>query len=279
MSNDVEALINSLDDEPEQAPQTGGNVRSRPPVARTLATIALRRALGRDLTRRLGSSEGPGLAITIQAPGADWIDPLRRAVKSITVGCELFARDGSARTTDKPDQGNDTVATALSVGRHCVGISQAPSRYLPSSLVTSADARIEVRAPGPTEIAILLRICVGRPPREIPENAAAGLGFHEIVSAFRQGASPEQVLAYLAAASSARTRVTATDDTPRLQDLAGYGEARTWGWSWPKELRPGAAETSASPTFRPRRFCTARRAAARLCSPEVSRGRWRSRSS
>ena len=219
MTDDVVDL-----DIPEEQDQPSG----RPSASRTLARLALEQALGPDLTRWLGAADGPPVAIVVQAPGVDWVEPLRRAVGRLASRCQMFARSVTPRAADRAD-GNDEVAAALFLGRHCVGVSHAPERLLPSSLLTLADARVEVRAPGADLIRRLLATCVGRPPRAIPEPAAAGLGFHDIAGCFRQGATPSQVLAYLAAASSSRTRVAPTDDTPTLQNLAGYGEARTWG--------------------------------------------------
>jgi hypothetical protein len=231
MSDDIN------DDIPEDQEQLS-DLFGRPSASQTLATLALEHALGPELIRRLGDDDGPPLAIVVQAPGPEWIDPLRRAVGRIAGRCQIFARSGSQRAIDTTSAGNDEVAAALFSGRHCVGISHAPARFLPSSLTTLADARFEVRAPGAGLIRRLVVACAGEPLVAIPANAGAGLGFYEIVGCFRSGATPEEVVAFLAAASSSRTRVAPTDDTPTLQNLAGYGEARTWGL----ELAEGIAQ-------------------------------------
>ena len=120
-------------------PQTGR--RKKPSVSDLLPALVLDRALGVALKRRL-ASDCP-LAVLVQAPGADWCAPLKRAAGALSQKALVVARDGSSRTSDRPDLGNDEVAAALRGGRHVLGISQAPpGKFLPSVLTTIADVRI-----------------------------------------------------------------------------------------------------------------------------------------
>jgi DNA polymerase III delta prime subunit len=229
----IDALIASIDaddsataDTPPDAPPR--KRRWRPFAAQELPRLVLARALGPALVRRLRGKHP--IAVVVQAPAADWVDPLQSAAKEMRGAPTVVARDGSNRSGHKPEAGNDEIANALRDGRHVIGISHAPDRLLPSALVAVADARVACSSPhGPT-IRALLRRCLGSAPRDIADDVVSGLGYHDIVASFRHGATPHRVVALLAAASSTRCRTTATDDTPPLDALPGCDPAaREWG--------------------------------------------------
>jgi len=202
--------------------------RWRPSVHDELPRLVLERALGRSLPRRLRRKVP--LAVVVQAPSADWVVPLSLAAKSLKGAPEVIHRDGAKRQIDRPDVGNDEVAAALRQGNSVVGVSQAPDRLLPATLTAVVDARVAAVAPDGDAIRILLRRCLGSAPKSVPDDIASGLDFHDIVSAFRRGATPRRVVALLAAVSSARCKATAADDTPTLDKLPGCAPAaREWG--------------------------------------------------
>ncbi len=230
-NDDIETLAGigeaiPLDEAPAaEAPRKGRRLES---PADLLPRLLLERAFGRGLSRRL-AGRSP-LAIIIEAPGADWVGALGTAAGAIRFPTRTFVRDGSDRTAHKPEKGSEKVVATLREGLHAVGVSHAPERYLPSTLVAIADARVVVRAPDGAAIKKLISRCVGRPPPEVPDDVAAGLDFNQIIAAFRPGASPARVIENLRLASSARCRATATDDTPALTDLPGCDPAaREWG--------------------------------------------------
>ena len=184
-------------------------------------------AIPKGLRRRL--DRGDAVALTITVPGPSWCDPIAHAATQLWNKSRVTSRDGGSRSDHKPTSGNDKVASALTEGRPVIGVSHAPSRFLPSSLMSAADAHLTISAPGPAMLRRVLRSCARGPvPRKIPASAAAGLTFHDVIAAFRANASARDVLANLLRASSAKTRVTATDSTPTLDKLPGYsgGEAR-----------------------------------------------------
>jgi hypothetical protein len=217
------------DDEP-----TSRKMRVRRSVTDMLPRLVFDRALGPALKRRL-SGRTP-LAVIVQAPGADWCDPLRHAADAQKGSPHVVARDGTNRTGHKPDLGNGDVAAWLRGGEHVIGISQAPDRYLPATLSAIADARVVAKSPDGKMIKRLIFACTGTAPRSIPDDVAAGLGYHEIVSAFRAGATPSQVVSFLAAASSAKCGATVDDETPTLDRLPGCDlAARDWGMTLARE--------------------------------------------
>jgi cell division protease FtsH len=200
----------------------------RPHIASALSSAVLLHAVPKDVKRRLDRSGA--IALTIAVPGPDWVEPIAEAAKRRWGDARAIYRDGSVRSEHKPSSGNDRVANALIEGRAVIGISHAPSRFLPSSLMVCADAHVIVAAPGSAVMRRMLKSCArGRVPRQIPPGIAAGLTFHDVIGAFRANASARDVLDNLARTSLARTRVTATDATPTLHNLPGYsGEARQW---------------------------------------------------
>ena len=200
-------------------------------IGNELPRAMLLDALPKGLRRRLDRHEA--VALTITVPGPDWCDAISGAVTEMWSSAEIFSRMPS-RSEHKPSAGNGDVATALIEGRPVVGVSQDVTRFLPLSLVASADAHIVVAAPGPA--VLRRRPCaparVGRAPCHIPPGAAASLHLRRRYSgAFRAGASPRDVLANLVRVASAWSRISATDATPPLPDLPclSSGAARAWG--------------------------------------------------
>ena len=220
-------------------------------IAEELPYALLLKAIPRQIRRRL--ERGDPLALTITVPGPDWIEPIGSAAKALNSDAKVFCRDGSAKNQHKPSVGSDEVSAALIQGRAVIGVSHAPQRYLPSSLVVCADGHLTIASPDSATLRRLLRSCAsGSVPRFIPEGVATGLAYHEIVAAFRANASPRTVLQNLAHASSAKSRVSTTDTTPPLEKLPGYsGEAREWGMALVDGInrwRGGKAAWSELPT-------------------------------
>lgn len=220
-------------------------------IAAELPYALLLKALPRPIRRRL--ERGDPLALTVTVPGPDWVEPIGGAAKALNSDAKVFCRDGSAKNQHKPSVGSDEVSAALIQGRAVIGVSHAPQRYLPSSLVVCADGHLTIASPDSATLRRLLRSCAsGSVPRFIPEGVATGLAYHEIVAAFRANASPRTVLQNLAHASSAKSRVSTTDTTPPLEKLPGYsGDAREWGMALVDGInrwRGGKAAWSELPT-------------------------------
>jgi hypothetical protein len=189
--------------------------RHRRLASHVLPEMVIQRALGVTLLRRLKTDKGRPVVVSVSAPGADWCKPLSRPIRNWNA--KVIVRDGSVRM-ENATMGSSDVNDALADGNHVFGISHAPERLLPATLTLVADARVETKIPDGKMIRSLISRCVGRPPKVVPDDVAAGLSFDDIVSAFRPRATPAQVVAALAAASAARCRVSVTDATPPLTD-------------------------------------------------------------
>ncbi|MCW2276530.1 hypothetical protein M2321_004138 [Rhodoblastus acidophilus] len=235
--DDADAMLDALakaspvadhSDGDDTAPTFAPPLPMRPSPDRLLPQLVLDRALGSALKRRLRRL-GPPLAVVVQAPDADWVAHLAKAAADLPRPPDVFACDGTSKAEHRPTIGNDDVSASLRNGRHVIGVSQAPAAYLPSTLTAVADAHVAAALDART-IRRLVSACVGRPPRDIPDGVALGLSFHDILAAFRAGASPAQVVAMLVTTSAAKRRSTSTDDVPPLDRLPGLrGPARDWG--------------------------------------------------
>ena len=124
-------------------------------IGNELPRAMLLDALPKGMRRRLDRHEA--VALTITVPGPDWCDAISGAVTEMWSSAEIFSRTGSSRSEHKPSSGNGDVATALIEGRPVVGVSQDVTRFLPSSLVASADAHIVIAAPGPAVLRHVLQ--------------------------------------------------------------------------------------------------------------------------
>ncbi|MGA2494820.1 MAG: ATP-binding protein, partial [Roseiarcus sp.] len=200
----------------------------QPSIETALPGLLLDDAIPLRLRRRL--DRGDPVCVSITVPGPSWCDPICAAVNSRFPKASRTARDGSSRAEHAHGKGNATVAEKLRAGRPVVGISHAPARFLPAALLSAADAHVTIAAPTGRQMRKLLKLCVGgATPRAIADNCAAGLDFEEILAAFRGGASARAVVDHLNRARGSKTRLNPDDDTPPLDSLAGYGEAKDWG--------------------------------------------------
>jgi hypothetical protein len=126
--------------------------------------------------------------------------------------------------------GSDETANVLGHGLNALGVSQEPNRYLPASLVATADIRIEVQPPGPRVLRAAIELVTGMRCGRVPDDAVRGLAFDEIAACLRRGTKPSACVRRLTAASKAKFRGDpALDDVPTLDRLHGMSPAVEWG--------------------------------------------------
>jgi len=194
----------------------------------TLAPFAVAACLTRTERRRI--ERGESLALVVVAPSADWVDPIREAFRQIGTWTLVVARNGSSKSEDKPERGNERIASILSQGGSVLGVSQAPERYLPAALCTGADMRLRVEAPSNDVIALVIRAATGQRPGAMPPRIAGGLGYLELISAIRTYTTARSCIGRLVAAAAAKAIVDVgvTEATP-FETLRGYGVSHAWG--------------------------------------------------
>ena len=196
----------------------------------TLAPFAVAACLTRTERRRI--ERGESLALVVVAPSADWVDPIREAFRQIGTWTLVVARNGSSKSEDKPERGNERIASILSQGGSVLGVSQAPERYLPAALCTGADMRLRVEAPSNDVIALVIRAATGQRPGAMPPRIAGGLGYLELISAIRTYTTARSCIGRLVAAAAAKAIVDVgvTEANPlrnpsRLRGLTCLGNA------------------------------------------------------
>jgi SpoVK/Ycf46/Vps4 family AAA+-type ATPase len=170
-------------------------------------------------------------------PSGAWVSETKEFLRAfLKREFKSFCRGGMGRAKDAAADGNDEVAAALADGHTVIGISQSPARLLPRALTSAADLHIRISSPGGDVIRTAMRRCLhGRVPA-VPDTAAAGLDFDDIVAALRQGSHPTEALARLLKAVRSRIDVGQTAKLPTLAQAAGDGEAREWAFALCREV-------------------------------------------
>ncbi len=185
-----------------------------------------------------------GTALVVAVPGPDWVEPVAQALSRIGNWGITFRRKGG-KTSETALTGSDETANVLGHGLNALGVSQEPDRYLPASLVATADIRIDLRPPGPRVLRAAIELVTGMRCGRMPDDAARGLAFDETAACLRRGTKPSACVRRLVAASKAKLAGDpALDDVPTLDRLYGMGPATEWGLTlaagiedWRKGLR------------------------------------------
>ena len=139
----------------------------------------------------------------------------------------IFPRDGTDKD-HKPDKGNDAVADALHLRNPIIGIAADPRRHLPRDLLRAAEYRLSISQLDADAIALVIEAVTGIPlGTAIDPELVRAVEVSDLQLALRRDRSPDECLARLD--EIVRSRCSFDGDGPRLEDLAGYGEAKQWG--------------------------------------------------
>jgi ATP-dependent Zn protease len=192
-----------------------------------IADLALRRALGRNGRRLL--QKGGALVLVVRVPTAAWVEAISSAANRMTgYKAALLQAKTDQRKHSETIQIQLTHALERSVP--VIAVSQAPDPYLPPVVSGAADLVVHVPAPSPKLMAEAIAAwCSAQRPRGLKAEDLAGLDLPDLSASLRPGSkAPEICIERLRRAARSRTVVHSTDDTPRLEDLHGYGPARDW---------------------------------------------------
>ncbi|MBD8907193.1 hypothetical protein [Methylorubrum zatmanii] len=116
----------------------------------TLATMPVRLILAMDLIQdtvpachleRIATHTGTAMVVGV--PGPDYVDAVGQAFSRAGCWGVTYRRSGASKTGDKPGVGSEEAAQILSAGQNVLGVSHAPDQFLPASLMTAADIRID----------------------------------------------------------------------------------------------------------------------------------------
>ncbi|WP_173088687.1 AAA family ATPase [Devosia sp. 1635] len=202
----------------------------RPDLAATAALAARAIAAEPGLAARL--RRGEGAVVVFETPNPD----MTALVEDIMVKCALkeglrkkhiVAADGSERS-HATNRGNQEVLEAVNSNWPVIGISPDPARYLPSALLRVAGYRLTLPPIDEWTIRIVLETITGiRCNDTIDPGIIDLVDFSDLFLAFRRDLTPLECLTRLS--DVVRNKKAFVGSGAMLEELHGYGEAKTWG--------------------------------------------------
>ncbi|GAB9163794.1 AAA family ATPase [Bradyrhizobium diazoefficiens] len=188
-----------------------------------IMSAVLDASIPRNLRRQLRHVQA--LAVVVQVPGPDWVEPVERAFRSaFGPRWVMIGRSTSGLMPYRPDLSSQA-ADHLSEGR-CVAAVCVGETDVPQSLRLTADLTVRIAPPN----AQVLRRAIARfagESVEVEEGTGQGLSFHHLVAAFRPGQGCQRIVDRLSQA----TKMLTEQSDERLPDLAHaveYGELQRW---------------------------------------------------
>ncbi|MBA1157043.1 AAA family ATPase [Microvirga sp. Marseille-Q2068] len=217
----------------------------RPPLRADLAAVAigLARAMERqpDLIRRL---RGEAPVVVIEASTGAIVPLVRRVLTRCALpenasvyGAEIgshrpegpaaliLAREGGR--DDRPDVGNEVVAHARNIPIPLIGIAPDPHSHLPRDLMRIAEWHLALPPLDMAALELIIEAVTGETPtRLLAPEGLRGLTVADLPLAICPDRSADRCIEALECIAA---REDILPDGPTLDDLAGYGDAGTWG--------------------------------------------------
>ena len=158
--------------------------------------------------------------------------------------------EGFLIVEDGMDRGNvlDTLSAAFSLGLTVIGLVADHNKQLPDLLTECAECELVIGKPDMSAICLALQFSTGLSyGPELPASIVQHVTGTDLVAAVRPGRSLEHACAHLTRMISSRITIAVkpTVSGPLLDDLHGYGAAKTWGLEAVDDLRAYAAGTLA----------------------------------
>lgn len=199
----------------------------------------------------------PVVSITVQAP--DQVNLVEHALASCALGraverfdgervtseknlrrlgkrsAVVFARDGT-ESSHVAARGNAAVAHALQSRVALIGIAAEPKRQLPRDLMRACEHRVELHNLDPVGIALVIEALTGTcPTTAVDPDLVRLCDLSDLALAIHADLGADGSLAKLH--DLLRLKMQPGEDTPTLERLAGYGEAKRWGLDLAADLR------------------------------------------
>ena len=145
----------------------------------------------------------------------------------------VSARRLRGRTDE--EKRSDRIREAVRAMRAVVGIAAAPTAQLPPDLVRLAETDVRIGNFDPWSLARTIEIVAGAAPTRSPAAVVSGrIRLSDLDLAVSRERGADGSLARLESLCVPRSTA---GDGPRLSELHGYGEAKTWGLSLAADLR------------------------------------------
>lgn len=192
-----------------------------------IADLALRRALGRKGRRLL--QKGGALVLVLHVPTAAWVEAISSAANRL-LGHKAVVLQAKTNQRKYSETLEVQLTHTLERNMPVIAVSQAPDLYLPPVVTGAADLMVHVPPLSPKLMAEAIAAwCRSQRPRGLKAEDLAGLDLPDLSASLRPGSpKPEMCIERLRRAAQSRTVAHSADDTPRLEDLHGYGPARDW---------------------------------------------------
>jgi len=140
---------------------------------------------------------------------------------------KIVGRDGTERS-HAPERGNPDIVAALNKRYLIVGVAPDPKRHLPSALLRTAEYRLSIAALDEQALRLVLEAITGSTHSgPIDPDLIRAADISDLSLAFRAGLTPDQCLERLA--QTVQSKVQYLAEGPSLEELDGYGAAKTWG--------------------------------------------------
>lgn len=175
--------------------------------------------------------------LVVEAPAADWVIPLWKAVADMGEWDFSIAKSAATRGKAQDEATVDSLVKVLGAGGRAVAVSQSPKTMLPSALLSAADMIVSMPAPTANVICATIKAVTGGLPDDIPSKLGDGLTFDDIATCIRQNSTPAECVKRLQRASASKRRVEHMgQDVPYMHELHGYGDAQTWALNLVEDL-------------------------------------------
>lgn len=235
---DLEAAIEGPPDEVPARRSDRPDARLNAKKVRgAIVAEAFRRAAPPSLRRAIAA--GRPVVSVVQAPSSAWMEAVDEYLSEARV--MTIARAGSNKSIDVNQVGNEEVAKCLVAGRSFVGISTDPQRFLPTTLLLSADVTVKLVPPDAKSVRVLLRTLLP-PMGRIPSSRIAdtsGLDLNDLVSIFRSGSTASDALERLATLAMRRRQSSPhVEGAPILSNAIEFGgAAQIFGLNFVKDVQ------------------------------------------
>lgn len=195
-----------------------------------MATVLTARMIAGEqgLAKRL-RQDCPVVAVTAHTANMTVLiaDVIGKCALSQTSRKKLVCRDGTGKD-HTPEKGNTEIVEGLSARWPVVGIAADARRHLPRALMRTAEYLVSV----PTVDAWSIRVVLEAVTQQqydgpIDETLLRRADMTDFSLSFRQDLSPAECLDRLAA--MVKSKKGFAGEGPALEELDGYGEAKTWG--------------------------------------------------
>jgi len=233
----IEKLLNDLAD----PPRSSAKVSLRPDLAAVAILTARAIEAEPGLVRRL-RREAPIFVLATHTP--EIVATTRAILKTCalpgdirvcgddlqdycTDAAFLLARDGTAKD-HKPDMHNDLVALALHLRLPIIGVAPDPRRHLPRDMMRAAEYHLALPPLDESALALVIEAVTGQgPTRRIDPDVLRVVDIADLPLALRSDRTADECIALLEATILEKAEYLG--EGPTLEQLDGYGEAKTWG--------------------------------------------------